>query len=67
MAAILGNLWPLGGNTKDSKVASGYRGTELGTLGCHARTLTTALPPLADVTTTTLPFYISSYIWPVKT
>ena len=44
MAAILGNLWLLGGNSKDRKVANGYRGIESATL-CHARTLTTALPP----------------------
>ena len=46
MAAILGNLSPLGGNSKDGRVAIGYRGIEPRTLDCHARTLTTALPPL---------------------
>ena len=44
MAAILGSLWPLSGNSKDREVINGYRGIESGTLSCHARTLTTALP-----------------------
>ena len=43
MAAILGILWPLGNNSKDRKVANGYRGIEPGTLGCHARMLITTL------------------------
>ena len=45
MAAFLGNLWPLGGNVKDRKVASEYRDIKPGTIGLHARTLTTVLPP----------------------
>ena len=45
MAAIWGNLRPLGSNSKDRKVANRYQGIEPGTLGCHARTLTTALLP----------------------
>ena len=45
MKAILDNLWPLGGNSKDKKVANGYWGIEPEALGCHAHTLTTALPP----------------------
>ena len=39
-----GNLWSLGGNSKDGNMMNGYRGIELGTLGCHAHILTTALP-----------------------
>ena len=41
----LGSLWPLGGDIKEWKVASGYQGIEPRTLGCHARTLTTVPPP----------------------
>ena len=44
MAAILGNLWPLSNNTRDRKGANGYQRIDPGILGCHARTLTSALP-----------------------
>ena len=40
----LGNFWPLGGITKERKVASGYRGIEPGILGLHAWMLATLLP-----------------------
>ena len=45
MAAILVNLWPLGSNNKDRKVANGYQGIKPETHCCHARTLTNALLP----------------------
>ena len=37
----LSSLCPLGGNTKEWKMDSWYRGIEPGNLGSHARTLTT--------------------------
>ena len=44
MAAILGNLWPLGGNTKDRKVASRYLGDQTRDPRLSCPMLTTALP-----------------------
>ena len=66
MTAIVGILWPFGGNTKDRKVASGYRGIEPRTLGCHARTLTTALVQLflylyTDILYSCISIYLSIY------
>ena len=33
----MGSVWPLGGDIKEGKVVSQYRGLELGTLGWHTQ------------------------------